>query len=197
MLLLTAGGLLAPAPLATLHHSLGAEPPPLAFVVANRLIIRSPNHTQTLRLDLGALPWDESPLPAGFPLDVRLYSCGGRLTLWGARLDTLFMWATDDDGPSWRRLATEPAAEGRVSRMLPLSDGRLLWGVERLDVEEADGARVMQAAQTRLAAAPGADLTDLPSVTLRDAISAALPLPGGQALLLGGEHGAPEEGIIS
>ncbi len=81
--------------------------------------------------------------------------------------------------------------------MLPLSDGRLLWGVERLDVEEADGARVMRAAQTRLAAAPGADWTDLPGVTLLGTISTALPLPGGQALLLGGEHGAPEEGIIS
>ena len=34
-------------------------------------------------------------------------------------------------------------------------------------------------------------------MTRLGAIRAALPLPGGQALLLGGEHGTPEVGGIS
>ena len=44
---LTACGLLTPAPLASLARSFGAEPPPLAFLVANKLVILSPSHTRT------------------------------------------------------------------------------------------------------------------------------------------------------
>ena len=136
--LFTACGLLAPAPLATLPYDLGADTPPLALVVANRLVVLSPTDARAVRLDLAALTWDEAPLPDGLPRDVRLDLVGDRLTLWGARLDTLGVWATDEAGLSWREFATEAAAEGRMSMMLPLCDGRLLWVVERLDVEEAD-----------------------------------------------------------
>ena len=195
--LLAACGLLDPEPLATLPYALSADTPPLALVVANRLVVLAPIDARVARLDLRALTWDEAPLPVGLPLDLRMDVVGDRLTLWGARLDTLDVWNTDDAGMSWRALATEAAAEGRASVMLPLSDGRLLWVAERLDVEEANGALVTHAAQARLAASPGTPWSDIPGVARLGTISAALPLPGGQALVLGGEHGTPEEGIIS
>jgi hypothetical protein len=195
--LLTACGLLAPTPLATLPYALSGDTPPLAVVVANRLVVLSPTDARAARLDLGSLTWDEAPLPVGLPLDMRLDVVGDRLTLWGARLDTLDVWTTDDAGLSWRALATETAAEGRVSLIVPLSDGRLLWVVERLDVDEANLTTTTLAAQARLAASPGAPWSDIPGVARLGTISAALPLPGGQALLLGGEHGRPEEDIIS
>ena len=85
LLLLTACGLLDPAPLATLPYALSVDTPPLALVVANRLVVLSPTDARAVRLDLAALTWDEAPLPDGLPRDVRLDLVGDRLTLWGAR----------------------------------------------------------------------------------------------------------------
>ncbi|MCK6525077.1 kelch repeat-containing protein [Myxococcota bacterium] len=195
--LLTACGLDDPAPLATLPYALSVDTPPLALVVANRLVVLSPTDARVARLDLTALTWDEAPLPGGLPLDLRLEVVGDRLTLWGARLDTLGIWNTDDGGLTWRELTTEAAADGRASLMLPLSDGRLLWVVERLDVEEADLTTTTLAAQARVAAAPGDAWSDVPGAGRLGTISVALPAPGGQALLLGGETGMPEEGVVS